>query len=311
MNLLSMFSGGTSTQLLTDTVNAAAADAAVHSIILSIDSPGGEVDGVQVAAQAIAAAAQQKPVLAWLDGCCCSGAYWLASQASGQYIADGTTIVGSIGVVMTHTDRSKANEQAGKKVTEVTAGKYKRIASSHSALTQEGRDTIQGQVDQVYSVFVDNVASGLGVSTDTVLSDMADGRIFIGQQAIDAGLAQGVASLNDLVRKLSAANQPQPQNPAAHAGSTTNLRTEGNTMFKTFATEAEYNAAIAAEFERGKTNPGSTKINTVAESHAHIDESEKLAFRIRERVAEAKRDGRNISVSQAAAELEIMDSLAK
>ena len=259
MNLFSLFSGGTSTQILTDTIQQAAADDSAHSILLSIDSPGGEVDGTQVAAQAVAEAAKQKPVIAWLDGTCCSGAMWIASQANARYIADGTTIVGSIGVVATHTDRSKANEMAGRKVTEVTAGKYKRIASAHAPLTPEGRDDIQGQVDQIYSVFVDDVAGGLGVGTDTVLSDMADGRLFIGQQAIDAGLAQGVASKDDLVAQLAAQYQKSLQNPgvktlpgktnAAHTG-------ESNMPFKAFETEADYKAdqeaVVSAAFERGK-----------------------------------------------------------
>ena len=260
MNLFSYFSGGTSTQVLTDTVQQAAADPTVHSLLLSIDSPGGEVDGTQVAAQAVAAV--DKPVLAWLDGMCCSGAMWIASQADARYIADETTIVGSIGVVATHTDRSKANEQAGKKVTEVTAGKYKRIASSHAPLTPEGHDVMQGQVDQIYSVFVDDVSQGLGVSTDTVLSDMADGQLFIGQQAIDAGLAEGVASQDQLIAQLAANNQQRLQNPGTQLPAKTKTLKSGDTSmpFKTFENEADYNAAVQtavnaalpAEFERGK-----------------------------------------------------------
>ncbi len=184
MNLFSFFSGGTSTQMLQQMVSGRARRyrSSLHYPLRGL--PGGEVDGTQVAATAIREAATKKPVVALIDGLGASAAYWLASQADQIFITDDTTEVGSIGVVATHTDRSRANEMTGRKVTEVTAGKYKRIASSHAPLSVEGQQTIQDQVDYIYSIFVDAVAEGRGVSIDMVLSDMADGRIFIGKQAM-------------------------------------------------------------------------------------------------------------------------------
>jgi ClpP class serine protease len=196
-------------------------------------------------------------VVALIDGLGASAAYWLASQADGIYIADETTWVGSIGVVTAHTDLSKANEMSGRKVTEITAGKYKRIASSHSPLSAEGQMTLQDQVDQVYSVFVDAVAAGRGVSVDAVLADMADGRIFIGQKAVDAGLVDGVSSVAALVAQLNADFVKQQQNPGASVRPAKN-QVHGGHMFKTFATEAEYSAALKAEFERGQSTAVAT-----------------------------------------------------
>lgn len=216
MNLFSYFSGGISTQALQQSLADAEADATVHSIVTCIDSPGGEVDGTQVAANAIAAS--KKPVIAFIDGLGASAAYWLASQADQIFIADDTTWVGSIGVVTAHTDRSKADEASGKKITEVTAGKYKRIASSHAPLSPEGHQTLQDQVDHVYSIFVDAVAAGRGMSVDQVIADMADGRIFIGQQAIDAGLVDGISSLDAIIAGLNNDFVDRQQNPAAYAG---------------------------------------------------------------------------------------------
>jgi signal peptide peptidase SppA len=252
MNLMSYFSGGTSTQELQQTLDAVAKDPAVHSAILSIDSPGGEVDGTQLAANAIAQLNKTKQVIAFVDGQADSGAYWLASQASKIFMADDTTEVGSIGVVVTHVDRSKANEMAGRKVTEVTAGKYKRVASTHNPLTPDGHQALQNQVDPIYTVFIDDVAEGRGVSVDTVLADMAEGRIFIGQQAIDAGLVDGVSSIAAIVAQLNEDFQQQQQNPGATRPA--NRIPGANSMFKTFATEAEYTAALSAEFERGKAS---------------------------------------------------------
>jgi signal peptide peptidase SppA len=200
-NLFSQISGGVSTELVARDIKDALADPAVHSIILTVDSPGGTVDGTQTLADIVGAAS--KPIVTLASGTMASAAYWIGSAANAAYIADSTTVVGSIGVVATHTDISAAQEKDGIKTTEIFAGQYKRIASNYAPLSKEGRQTMQDQVDYTYGLFVNAVAKNRGVSADTVLKDMADGRIFIGQQAIDAGLVDGVSTLDALVQQLN------------------------------------------------------------------------------------------------------------
>lgn len=202
-NLFSQISGGASTQLIERDLRDALADPAVHSIILAIDSPGGTVDGTQSLANAVRAGLDSKPIVTLASGVMASAAYWIGSAAGAAYIADDTTNVGSIGVVAKHMDISRAEEQQGVKTTEIYAGKYKRIASQHAPLTEEGRQSIQDAVDYTYSIFVQAVAQHRGVTTEKVLTDMADGRVYIGQQAIEAGLVDGVSTLEALVAKLN------------------------------------------------------------------------------------------------------------
>jgi len=213
-NLFMQISGGTSTQIVGDWIAAAAADPAVSALVLEIDSPGGQVDGVQALAQQIAAVrAGGKPVAAWINGVGASGAYWIASAADRVVVADQTTVVGSIGVVATHVDVSQREAQMGVKTTEITAGKYKRIASSYQALTDEGRQTLQDQVDAIYSVFVNDVAANRATTVEDVLTRMADGRVFIGQQAVEAGLVDGVSTLAALIDSLKpSAGAARPRN---------------------------------------------------------------------------------------------------
>lgn len=219
MNLFMQISGGTSTQLAARNLRQALADPEVHSIILSVDSPGGTVDGTQALADLVLAARGVKPVVTLADGAMASAAYWIGSAADRVYIADGTTMVGSIGVVETHMDVSKSEEMMGVKTTEITAGKYKRIASEHAPLTDEGRQTIQDQVDYTYSVFVGAVARHRGVSEDKVLKDMADGRVFIGEQAVAAGLVDGVSTLEALIEQLNTSRAGAAQPPKSSATS--------------------------------------------------------------------------------------------
>lgn len=212
-NLLSQVSGGVSTDLVGRDIKAALADPTVHSIILAVDSPGGTVDGTISLASLVAGSS--KPVLTLASGCMASAAYWIGSAADAVYITDATTIVGSIGVVATHTDVSKAQETQGVKTTEIFAGQYKRISSSYAPLTKEGRQSMQDQVDYTYSLFVAAVAQQRGASEATVLKDMADGRTFIGQQAIDAGLVDGVSTLDALVAQLNQSRTEGGLTPAS------------------------------------------------------------------------------------------------
>ena len=207
MNLMTQISGGTSTELLARDIRAAGADVAVHSIVLAVDSPGGTVDGTQALADEVRAVRDIKPTVTLASGTMASAAYWVGSAASRAYISDATTQVGSIGVVATHTDVSGAEAAKGIKTTEVVAGQYKRVASQYGPLTEAGRQSIQDQVDYTYGVFVDAVAANRGVSTAKVLADMADGRIFLGQQAVAAGLVDGITTLSQLVQDLSAAHR--------------------------------------------------------------------------------------------------------
>lgn len=218
MNLFSMISGGLSTQLFARDFNQARRDPDVHSIVLAIDSPGGTVDGTQELARVIMdARGGDKPVVAWVDGMMASAAYWIGSAADSVYIGADTDWVGSIGVVTQHVDYSRYEDRVGIKTTEIYAGKYKRIASESKPLSEEGQAYLQGQVDYLYSVFVDAVATQRDVPVDQVVENMADGQIFIGQQAIFAGLVDGASTLDALIGQLAAGAYVARRQPGAES----------------------------------------------------------------------------------------------
>lgn len=203
-NLMSEISGGVSTQMIANDIKDALANPQVNAIVLRIDSPGGTVAGTQELAKVIRAAGEKKPVVAYSDGMLASAAYWIAAATSQIVVSGDTVQVGSIGVVTTHVDVSEAEKMRGTKTTEITAGKYKRIASQYGALTEDGRKEIQSTVDYLYEVFVNDVAANRGVSVEKVLSDMADGKMFIGKQAIQAGLVDKEMSLGELIGAINA-----------------------------------------------------------------------------------------------------------
>ncbi len=217
MSLFQKISGGVSTYHIQQQFSEALADRKVRAILLNIDSPGGSVDGTAELAEMIYAARGEKPIVAWTDGMMASAAYWIGSAADQVFISGETADVGSIGVVASHVDFSKFEVNLGIKTTEITAGKYKRIASEYAPLSKEGKAYIQEQVDHIYSVFVDAVARHRGVSSEEVVQRMADGRIFLGRRALDAGMVDGVSTMEGLIGKLSAGEFTAARLPAAGA----------------------------------------------------------------------------------------------
>ncbi|WP_420994108.1 S49 family peptidase [Cupriavidus sp. 30B13] len=209
-NLFSDISGGASSDLVMRDLRSAAANSRVNSILLHADTPGGTVAGTQQTANVMREVGAVKPVVTLGDGLIASAGYWIGAAAQAVFIADGTTQVGSIGVVSSHRDVSRSEEMRGVKTTEIYAGKYKRIAGSYAPLSEEGRASVQDYVDYLYGQFVQAVAEYRGVSTEKVLADMADGRIFVGQQAVDAGLVDGIATLDQLVGRLAAGEFKTP-----------------------------------------------------------------------------------------------------
>lgn len=206
-NMFTRISGGATASILQQQVQSMLADSKVKAAVLNIDSPGGSVFGIPALGDAIRALAAAKPTVAVSTGMMASGGYWIGSAANAVYASGSTDMLGSIGVVATHSFDPKS---ADVQTTEITAGKYKRIVSDRQPLTTEGRAYMQAQVDHLYSVFVEAVASQRGVSVEDVLAHMADGRTFIGSQAVDAGLVDGIATVDQIVEQLAT-------NPAAFA----------------------------------------------------------------------------------------------
>jgi len=207
--LFSFLFGGSPIDELTETFNDAMTDPDVKAIVFDIDSPGGTLGGLEAFSELVYSARGKKPIISFANGMMASAAYWIGSTAD-MVIAESTADIGSIGVLMIHYDYSTADERYGLKRTFLTAGKYKALGNNAEPLSQEARDVFQAELDYLYSIFVNTVARNRGVSPQTVLEKMADGRIFISQQAVGAGLVDKIGTIEDAIESAAiAAEQPQ------------------------------------------------------------------------------------------------------
>lgn len=201
-NLVSRSSGGTSIEGLTSDLRAALADEAIDAIVMDIDSPGGNVEGVEELAAEIRASRGRKPIVAVANHQAASAAYYLASAAD-EIVASPSSMVGSIGVLAAHQDLSKAAELDGVKTTLISAGKYKTEANQWEPLTDEARARIQAEVDSYYGMFVSAVAKGRGVSVDTVRSEYGQGRMFVAKEAKAAGMVDRIDTFDRTVARVA------------------------------------------------------------------------------------------------------------
>lgn len=190
--------GGASIDGLTEQFNAALADSSIGRIVLNIDSPGGEVAGVEEFAATVFAARGVKPVVAVVNSLAASAAYWIAAQAEDIAMAPGS-LVGSIGTLAIHQEFSKALESDGVGTTIISAGKKKTEGNPFEPLTEEAKASIQGHVDEAFHTFVKAVARGRGVTASDVKAGFGEGGVVGPKEAVSLGMVDRIASLDDVL----------------------------------------------------------------------------------------------------------------
>lgn len=183
-------------------LNAAAADRQTRSIILDLETPGGEAIGAFEAAAAVRAAAAAKPVIAVVDGVAASAGYALASGA-GRIVSIPSGMVGSIGVLWVHWDMSAALEDAGIKPTIITAGAQKAAGNPLEPLSPDVRKDMQAQVDHFQKLFLECVAKGRGGRLTADAARKTEARIFSGAEAVRIGLADATGTFEEVLAELT------------------------------------------------------------------------------------------------------------
>jgi signal peptide peptidase SppA len=202
---------GSSVQRVRADLDRAMADGRVRNILLRLESPGGMVAGISDLGEAILAARATKRVVAFADDVAASGAYWLASQADEVY-ANAAAAVGSIGVVSVLVDESAAASKDGTRFHVVRAGARKGNAGAPVPYSEADIEEVQNRVNAIHQIFIEAVARGRGVDADAI-RPVADGRVLTGQQAVDGGLVDAVATL-DAVMAMLAAREETPKSSA-------------------------------------------------------------------------------------------------
>jgi len=223
-NLLTDMSGATSAERFGAQFTALVDDPTISAIVLDIDSPGGQACGVPELSQRIFDARGIKPIIAVANHCMASAAYWIGTSAD-EVVVTPSGDVGSVGVFSVHEDMSAALEKDGYKISIIRAGKYKIEANPYEPLSDEARAEIQAGVDETYNDFLDALARNRGVSASDVRSGFGEGRMLSARQAVKAGMADRIGTLEETINRLlesgtaSASMRQASQNHTVVSGS--------------------------------------------------------------------------------------------
>ena len=246
-------------------------DTDVKGIAFVIDSPGGMVAGNFDLVDRIYARRGEKPIAAFANEHAYSAACSIFTSADpGRRYVARTGGVGSIGVVTTHVDVSKAVDADGYVITFIHAGKHKVDGNPYEPLPEAVRARIQERIDALYSIFVSTVARNTGLSEEAVRATEA--QTFMAPEATSNGLADKVRSLDDALADFSASLNPaegddrmtditQADHDAALATARTEATREGATAERTRvsaiinseAGQARPTAALAAAMDTDMT----------------------------------------------------------
>lgn len=177
----------TSDEVIAD-LNAALEDDNVKAIILEIESPGGEVVASDKIYRSVLEARDEKPIVAYSSNIAASGGYYIAAGAD-EFVTHPGAITGSIGVILQTQSLDGLYEKLGIETVTFKSGDLKDDAELYDDDPNgELENVYQALVDEYYEDFLSAILEGREDMDEAELRQLADGRVYSGQQALDRGL---------------------------------------------------------------------------------------------------------------------------
>lgn len=179
-------------------------DEKIKAIILDVDSPGGGVtasDEIYKALQDFRASKEDRKVVVYMRDLAASGGYYV-SMASDWLIAQPTTVLGSIGVIMQSYNVKGLGEKLG--VTDVTikSGANKDLLNPFSEVDPAQMALLQEMINSMYEHFLGIVAKNRAIPAQD-LRALADGRIFVAERAKELALVDQIGYWDDVMKKTA------------------------------------------------------------------------------------------------------------
>jgi len=167
----------------------------VKAILIRVNSPGGSAAASQEIYEELKKV--EKPVVVSVSEVCASGAYYVASAAD-RIIANRSSSVGSIGVIMQIPNFEDLYEKLGIKYTTIKQGKFKDVGSPDRPITEEEIRLLEAQLKEIYGQFIADVAEARNMDAGEV-EELATGWVFLGTEALELGLIDGIGNYKDAI----------------------------------------------------------------------------------------------------------------
>ena len=179
-------------------LKAAADDPDIDAIIFRIDSPGGSVLAADIIWRALEVAKQsEKPLIASFSNVAASGGYYVAAGADAILASPGS-VTGSIGVFALRPVFQGLLDKLDINVERLTRGAHADLLITSQPLSPETAAIIDREVEAIYQLFIERVAAGRKLDLQNV-DEIAQGRVWTGEQALERGLIDGFGGLSEAV----------------------------------------------------------------------------------------------------------------
>jgi len=195
-------SGSITPNTLIEEINKALKDNTIKGIVLRINSPGGSALASNIISSKIIEVNKIKPIYVSIGGVGASGGYYIAAVAEKIY-ADKDSLTGSIGVVSIIPNIKKMLGNISINVDEVKKGEYSDIYSMVKDFDADKRDKLYASNLKVYNEFLDTVSFGRKLNRQHV-ERIAQGKVWLGEEALELGLVDEIGGLENAVRGLAA-----------------------------------------------------------------------------------------------------------
>ncbi len=156
------------------------------AVIVHIDSPGGTTAGSEQLHEALRRVAAAKPMVVVVDGLAASGGY-IAAMSADYIVAQGTSLVGSVGVILQYPNVAELLKTVGVKIEEVKSSPLKAAPNGYEPTSPEARAALEALVKDSYDWFRNMVRDRRKLD-DATLQRVADGRVFTGRQGLELKL---------------------------------------------------------------------------------------------------------------------------
>lgn len=174
----------------------------VKAVVLRINSGGGSAYASEQIWHSVMNIKAKKPVVVSMGGMAASGGYYISSPANYIY-AEPTTLTGSIGIFGMFPDVSGLlTEKLGIKFDEVKTNKHSALGTMSRPFNEEEMAIVEAYVDRGYKLFRKRVADGRRMNVNAV-EEVAQGRVWIGRDALKQKLVDGMGGLDDAIAKAA------------------------------------------------------------------------------------------------------------
>lgn len=185
---------------IADKLAKAKRDKKIKAIILRVDSPGGGVTASDVVYHSLKNYREKSgnPIYVSMLDLAASGGYYISMAGEELYVHP-TSITGSIGVIAMFPQFEDLGQKIGVYVEVVKSGKNKDLTGGFRNMTPEQREILQSMIDEMYGRFVTVVKEGRPKLSEETIRELADGRIYTADQAVNNGLVDGVKYLDEVI----------------------------------------------------------------------------------------------------------------